>query len=183
MVNVHVMILPYWFFVQTFSTVSKEAPIKRLSKKMDALKIWAISLQSAYGWWDSFFSKFARWRSSAVLKIISFTNILQDFWENYLYKKPFKDCLRLQSKGVCILISFHHKDFSWRNKIIRCIARVQVSNNILWKYFCTKDLHLCLKGVHKKGLQAGNCANKFKLNLSKPRQVKGNSHKLSKNQQ
>ena len=86
MVNVHVMILPYWFFVQTFSTVSKEAPIKRLSKKMDALKIWAISLQSAYGWWDPFFSKFARWRSSAVLKIISFTNILQDFCLD------FKEC-------------------------------------------------------------------------------------------
>ena len=65
-------------------------------------------------------------------------------------------------------------------------ARVQITDAtndvMLRKYLCIKDLHLCFRDVHKKSFQAGKCLNKCQLNRAKPRQVKGNSYKLSQNQ-
>ena len=41
----------------------------------------------------------------------------------------------------------------------KCNARVQVSDCMLWKYFCIKDLRLRVKDIHRKNLQAYNSAN------------------------
>ena len=47
------------------------------------------------------------------------------------------------------------------------------------KYFRIKYLFLGLKDIHRKKIQAGNCAKEWQLNQRKPQEVKINSYKLS----
>ena len=79
--------------------------------------------------------------------------------------------------GVCVcmwvFISFHCKALTEQNN--KCNVRVQVSDGMLWKYFCIKDLFRRVKDIHRKNLQAGNCAKECQLNRAKPREVKDNS--------
>ena len=51
---------------------------------------------------------------------------------------------------------------------------------MMLKYFRIKYLFLGLKDIHRKNLQAGNCAKEWQLNQRKPKEVKLNSYKLSK---
>ena len=80
---------------------------------------------------------------------------------------------------VCLSDSFQNRGFYWQNKTINA---VQVSNGMLQKYFCIKDLCLWIKDIHRKNLQAGNCAKECQINWEKPWEVKDNSHKLLKKQ-
>ena len=86
---------------------------------------------------------------------------------------------------VCVFISFHRNCF-WLNKN-KCNAWVQVSDGMLRKYLCIKYLlikYFCrhVIGNHRRNLQGGNCAKECQLSRAKPREVKDNSYKLSKNQ-
>ena len=51
---------------------------------------------------------------------------------------------------------------------------------MMLKYFRIKYLFLGLKDIHRKNLQAGNCAKEWQLNQRKRQEVKINSYKLSK---
>ena len=61
-------------------------------------------------------------------------------------------------------------------------ARVQFSDGMLGKYFCIKYLYRHVIDNYSRNLQAGNCAKECQLKRAKPREVKENSYKLSKNQ-
>ena len=63
----------------------------------------------------------------------------------------------------------------------KCDTRVEVSDGMLWKYLCIKDLCLHVKDNYRKNLQAGNCAKERQLNHAKLREIKDNSYKFSKN--
>ena len=80
---------------------------------------------------------------------------------------------------VCLSDFFQNRGFYWQNKTINA---VQVSNGMLQKYFCIKVLCLWIKDIHRKNLQAGNCAKECQINWEKPWEVKDNSHKLLKKQ-
>ena len=71
---------------------------------------------------------------------------------------------------------FKRKSFSWQSKTIKCNTRVWVSDGMLRKFFCIKDLCLRVKETH---LQTGNCAKERKLNRVMPQELKGN-YKLFK---
>ena len=60
-----------------------------------------------------------------------------------------------------------------------CNATVQISDGMLRKHFCIKDLCLYFKNNRRKNLQADNCAKECQLNREKPGGVKDNSYKLS----
>ena len=61
------------------------------------------------------------------------------------------------------------------NKVVKCNARVQVRDGMLWKYLCVKNLYLFVKDIRRKNLQADFCAKECQLNWKKSREVKDNS--------
>ena len=67
-------------------------------------------------------------------------------------------------------------------QINKCNIRVQVSDGMLTKYFCMKYLCCHVIDNHSREPQAGKCAKERQLNRAKPREVKSNSYKLSRNQ-
>ena len=80
---------------------------------------------------------------------------------------------------LSVFISFHRRTFSWLKKNNNCNASVQVSDGMLYKYFCIKGFCLCVTDIHRKNLQGGHCAKECQLNREKPGEVKGKSYKLS----
>ena len=54
----------------------------------------------------------------------------------------------------------------------------EVSDSMLWKYFCVKYICGLVKGNHRKNLQT--VKKECQLNRAKPPEVKDNSYKLSK---
>ena len=58
---------------------------------------------------------------------------------------------------------------------------VEASDFKVWKQLCTKDLHICVKGMHRKNYHTSSCAKECQLKRKKPRQVNFNSHRLCKN--
>ena len=63
-----------------------------------------------------------------------------------------------------------------------CYAKDQVSNTVLRKYFCVKNLCRHIIDNHSRDLQASNCAKDCQLNRAEPREVKDNFWKFLKNQ-
>ena len=49
----------------------------------------------------------------------------------------------------------------------KCNARIQVSDGVLWKYFCIKELYLRVKENHRKNLHASNCAKRVSIKSGK----------------
>ena len=45
---------------------------------------------------------------------------------------------------------------------------------MLWKSYCIKEFHLCMKDIHNKNLQASNCEKEFHLSRVKPQHVNDN---------
>ena len=63
--------------------------------------------------------------------------------------------------------------------VSKCNVRDQVSDDMLRKYFCVKNLCRHVISDH----QAGNSAKVCQLKRQKPREVKDNSYKLYRNKQ
>ena len=59
----------------------------------------------------------------------------------------------------------------------------QVSDGMLRKYFCVKNLCYHVVDNHSRDFQASNCLKECQLNREEPREVKDNFYKLSRYQQ
>ena len=57
----------------------------------------------------------------------------------------------------------------------KCNARDHVSDVILRKYFCVKNLYSHVIDNHNKDLQTSNCTRQCQINRADPREVKDNS--------
>ena len=81
---------------------------------------------------------------------------------------------------VCIF--FHHKGLPLLNETVKCSARVQIGDGLLWKYFWIIEFHPLVECIHKKNLEAANCVKEChlsKINRRRKTEVKDNSYKLS----
>ena len=76
---------------------------------------------------------------------------------------------------VCLFPIMVKASPDWTKTSDKCNARDQVSDGMLRKYFCVKNLrqpHAIVN--HSRDLQASNCAKECQLNLAEPREVKDN---------
>ena len=82
--------------------------------------------------------------------------------------------------GVCVCVCVCLFPFmvkaspDWTKTSDKCNARDQVSDGMLRKYFCVKNLYCHAIGNHSRDLQASNCAKECQLNSAEPREVKDN---------
>ena len=60
------------------------------------------------------------------------------------------------------------------------MPEVQVSDGILRKYFCVKNLCRHVRENHSRNLQASNSTKERQLNRAKPQEVKDNSYNFLK---
>ena len=88
--------------------------------------------------------------------------------------KPFDDC-------VCVYVSFHRRGFSWLKQNNRCIARDQVSDVMLGKLLCFKNICCHVIDSYSRDLQTSNCA-RVSIKPGKAMISKRQLLKLSKNQ-
>ena len=98
------------------------------------------------------------------------------------YMNP-KIAFLIADKGIYFCINvFHRVGFCWLNKTIIVMPAFRSAMVCLRKFFCIKDLCLHFKDSHRKNLKTENCVKECQLNRAKPRELKDNSCKLSKNQ-
>ena len=94
------------------------------------------------------------------------------------------DCLNYKTLSfeMCICVCYFLSPESLLTERNKCNARVQFSYDMLREFFCIRYLCRHVKDIHRRNLQAGNCAEECQLNRAKPGELKDNSYKLSKNQ-
>lgn len=106
-----------WLFYQEL--FNRKKPLRGWPK-IGVFKMYAISWEKARERWVTFFSKLTRWMPTTVLKMNSFTDILQEFYldirisfrsflkfsDHIFYRKSFNNCLwsnSNRSNSACVV--------------------------------------------------------------------------------
>ena len=90
-------------------------------------------------------------------------------------------CVRARARvSVCVVIYFHRKGFSWRNKTINVMPEIRPAMLCWANISCVKNLCRHVIDNHNRDLQVSNCAKDCRLNRAEPREVKDNSSNFLK---